>query len=638
MNRDVNVNMKQQICGGVIGIQKKKYVELSHRLKQSGIAIQLKYFATLEKYLSSDSETIRFLIISPRIHEDPNLGVLDIALPVILLVDEDETPPVLTELIICQSVDELFRVMQGMTIPVHQEPVSSTQTNKTRNVSHSNLIDKDHTGLNPECHHNLLDAILENTPDIVAYTDSNFRLAYMNRAGMKFLGIKSYEELKEFSFDVFIAPPDLQEVFQKALQQAKNTGTWTGKLHLVTRSARLFPTSMLIIYHKSSSGADFFSFVARDHSEVEKQQNQFIPIQQLYETLAEATQQMVTVISPKGELLYINQAVSRMAEQDVSDWIGSNILDKLFQIAPQFHANITQVLNTKENIYTEEMVRIQDKNQRLGTWMVPMLEENGDVRSIMSVSRDITSEQESQISLIHALEKERAYHELQSRFISMVSHEFKTPLSTILSSVEILQTYAEQLSPEKKNIHTKRIEDAVITMNHLLEDILAIGRISDREVGLRLQWFDPVEFCEKLVEDTIWNDKIDHPVKFVVSGTNNQVYLDPYLLRQILQNVLSNAIKYSDIGTKIVFTLAQVSNQILFTITDEGIGIPKDEISKVYDPFFRASNHQQKPGTGLGLTIAKNAVTLLNGSIEIQSEISKGTRVTITLPITIGSN
>ena len=150
------------------------------------------------------------------------------------------------------------------------------------------------------------------------------------------------------------------------------------------------------------------------------------------------------------------------------------------------------------------------------------------------------------------------------------------------------------------------------------------------------QWINPIEFCEELVEETMWNHKSSHQIKFMSSGECLRAYLDPDFIHQILDNVLNNAIFYSPAGSKITFDLLCNPDTLVFSVKDEGIGIPPEDLPQIFDPFFRANNHTAIPGTGLGLSIVKRAVDLLNGKIEIASEIQKGTQIQITIPLTLG--
>jgi signal transduction histidine kinase len=170
-------------------------------------------------------------------------------------------------------------------------------------------------------------------------------------------------------------------------------------------------------------------------------------------------------------------------------------------------------------------------------------------------------------------------------------------------------------------------------MNSYLENILGLGRIKSNESKLKLTWMDPVAFCEELIEESLWNHKSSHSIKFTTTGSCLKALIDPSFLNQILVNVINNAILYSPIGSKITFTLNCLPNDLEFIIQDEGCGIPKEELEQIFEPFYRGASHPSVPGTGLGLFIVKRAVDLMKGDITIQSQVDAGTCVTIRVPL-----
>ncbi|MDJ0690898.1 MAG: trifunctional serine/threonine-protein kinase/ATP-binding protein/sensor histidine kinase [Xenococcaceae cyanobacterium MO_188.B32] len=232
-----------------------------------------------------------------------------------------------------------------------------------------------------------------------------------------------------------------------------------------------------------------------------------------------------------------------------------------------------------------------------------------------------------------ALEKERELSELKSRFISITSHEFRTPLTTILSSTEMLKYYNNKLNDEKKELHFLRIQSSVKHMNNLLEDVLLIGKIDAGKINLNLCNFDLILFCQNLVEEIkIGIDNKKYQILFVHKSLDYQACMDKKLLRQILSNLLSNAIKYSPHGGIVQFKLNCQTDKAIFQIQDRGIGIPEQHIPQLFELFHRANNTNNIPGTGLGLSIVKRAVDIHNGDIKVESKVGIGTTFTVTIP------
>lgn len=246
--------------------------------------------------------------------------------------------------------------------------------------------------------------------------------------------------------------------------------------------------------------------------------------------------------------------------------------------------------------------------------------------------------QQAKAEVDEALRQEKELNELKSRFVSMVSHEFRNPLNAILLSAEILEHYGDRWSGEKKAEFFQRISKGVGKMTELLDDVLLIGK---GEAG---QTFNPtpielVEFCRDLVAEMQPSPANQPKISFANRGENIEqaetasIYMDKNLLQQILNNLLSNAIKYSPQDSTVYFELACQNGEAVFQIKDKGIGIPLEDQQRLFEPFHRAKNVNNIPGTGLGLTIVKQSVDLHNGKICVLSQPGLGTTFEVVLPL-----
>ena len=232
-----------------------------------------------------------------------------------------------------------------------------------------------------------------------------------------------------------------------------------------------------------------------------------------------------------------------------------------------------------------------------------------------------------------ALEIEKELGELKSRFISMTSHEFRTPLTGILSAAEMLEEYGDQWSQERKLVYLRRIQASVQHMTDLLNDVLVIGRAEAGKLDLRPAPLDLLKFCQELMEELQLTTGNQHTLTFASVGECVQAHMDENLLRHILINLLSNAIKYSPQGGEVLFTLICQADQAIFRVQDQGIGIPPEDQARLFDTFHRASNVRNIPGTGLGLAIVKRSVDAQGGTIRVESQVGAGTTVTVMLPL-----
>lgn len=273
----------------------------------------------------------------------------------------------------------------------------------------------------------------------------------------------------------------------------------------------------------------------------------------------------------------------------------------------------------------------------------PIRDEEGKVYRIAGISEDITELKRAEEQLRQALAKEREIMEFRTRFVSMVSHEFRTPLTTILSSADLLEYYLEEWPTEKldKKIQSlQRIQSATVNMTQLLEDVLFIGRAETSRLPFNPQPLDLLVFCQDVVEEFQLSASSKHTIAFVQSYENGceknlarDAFMDEKLLRYILNNLLSNAIKYSPSGGEIYFELTCNESEAIFKVKDCGIGIPSEEVPRLFQTFHRCGNVGTIPGTGLGLAMVKRSVELHHGEIEVESEVGVGTRFTVRLPL-----
>ena len=236
----------------------------------------------------------------------------------------------------------------------------------------------------------------------------------------------------------------------------------------------------------------------------------------------------------------------------------------------------------------------------------------------------------SRDELVIALQKEKELNELKSRFVTMASHEFRTPLSTILSSTTLLEKYSDK-EEEKRKKHISRIKVSVKNLTEILESFLSLSKLEEGKIETKPVYFDLDKFAEEIVEDIATIAGEGQKIIYTHTGENN-IFLDKQILHNVLINLLSNAIKYSPLNSNIYFSTEVNDDNILFTIQDNGIGIPEDEQKHLFERFFRARNALNAQGTGLGLNIVKKYIELLGGEISFICENEKGTTFFITIP------
>jgi PAS domain S-box-containing protein len=229
------------------------------------------------------------------------------------------------------------------------------------------------------------------------------------------------------------------------------------------------------------------------------------------------------------------------------------------------------------------------------------------------------------------MEKEKEVNDLKSRFVSMASHEFRTPLSTVLSSVSLLSKYTTTEDQSKRDKHIDRIKSSVKTLTDILNEFLSLGRIEEGKVDMNPEIFDLVEFMNGMNNEMSVLLKPGQNFIFNHKG-NTQTYTDTNLLKHIMINLLSNAIKFSPENANIIIDAEVTASHTKISITDKGIGIPINDQVHLFERFFRATNVTNIQGTGLGLHIVGRYVELLNGTIHCHSEFENGSSFIINLP------
>ena len=282
-------------------------------------------------------------------------------------------------------------------------------------------------------------------------------------------------------------------------------------------------------------------------------------------------------------------------------------------------------------------------------------------REVMAIVRDVTERKQIERDIRQALEIEKNLNDLKSRFVTITSHEFRTPLASILSSSELLEHYSYKWSDDKKLTHLHRIQSSVKHMTSLLNDVLLLGKADAGKLDLKPIKFDLYQFCREYIEEiqlafeshqiifnfeAYLNDDEDKSKssnsslsKSTASPDGNSdliqkhtVFIDRLLLRHVLNNLLSNAVKFSPYSDKVYLDVQYESEQARFKVRDTGIGIPEEERDRLFESFHRFNNADSIPGTGLGMSIVKRTVDLHGGTIAIESQLKEGTTFEVILP------
>ena len=246
----------------------------------------------------------------------------------------------------------------------------------------------------------------------------------------------------------------------------------------------------------------------------------------------------------------------------------------------------------------------------------------------------LVSELEMAKENMHELfNKEKELNQLKTRFVSMASHEFRTPLSSMQLSASLIDKYSQKNDVASIEKHTLKIKNSINNLTTILNDFLSLEKLDSGKVEASAQFFNIISFAEEITEEMQMMTKQNQHIIYEHTGTSAEVCLDLNLLRNCIINLVSNSIKYSGEDTLIQFNTFLKDDELVIEISDNGIGIPETDQSNLFEAFFRAHNTGDIPGTGLGLNIVKRYVSLMNGTVTCQSKINSGTVFTLVFKI-----
>ncbi|MCX2433451.1 MULTISPECIES: PAS domain-containing sensor histidine kinase [unclassified Pedobacter] len=251
-------------------------------------------------------------------------------------------------------------------------------------------------------------------------------------------------------------------------------------------------------------------------------------------------------------------------------------------------------------------------------------------RDLIKLVSELETAKENMSALF---QKEKELNQLKTRFVSMASHEFRTPLSSMQLSASLIDKYTVKQDVVNVEKHTAKIKNSINNLTTILNDFLSLEKLEAGKVQAAAQVFNIISFAEEITEEMQLMTKQNQHIIYEHTGTKANVLLDPNLLKNCIINLISNAIKYSGEDTLIQFNSILKDNELILEVKDNGIGIPEADQHNLFEPFFRAHNTGDIPGTGLGLNIVSRYVGLMNGAVSCKSEQHSGTLFTLSFPV-----
>ena len=290
-----------------------------------------------------------------------------------------------------------------------------------------------------------------------------------------------------------------------------------------------------------------------------------------------------------------------------------------------------KMLTEKNELIFEKEYNVFEKKLQMHNRIIPVIN-NGKLIQMIIIINELANNNQENNKTGHTQESEKELNSMKSNFLSVVSHEFRTPLAGILSSTQLLQKYYQKWETEKNEKYLNQIVESVNYVTNILDHLSVIETDANNTITLKPVSVDISEFLEAIINENkmLFNTEVNIHKSFNLQEREH--YIDKNLIRYIIGNILNNAIKFTQQSNEIFFSVDDNSQNLIFIITDFGIGIPSGEQTYIFEPFYRASNTENIKGTGFGLSIVKRMIDLYNGKIFIKSQLNKGTSITIILP------
>ncbi|MEW6579261.1 MAG: PAS domain S-box protein [Chloroflexota bacterium] len=352
------------------------------------------------------------------------------------------------------------------------------------------------------------------------------------------------------------------------------------------------------------------------------------------EAILNSSSDVIILCRPDRTISQVNPAFERIFEGDPDE-----VLNQPFTMlaAPEHVATVEQAFATVTETQQPQRLEVTvhhhtGKAFDADVVLSPMVEREGNLLGIVCSLRDITLRKRMEAQLRQTLEHEIELNELKTHYVSMAAHDLRNPLAIIQSSVSMIRHYYDQLTEEQKQARFDQIQTSIKIMVDMLDDILTMGKVESGAITFNPAPLNPITFCQSISTEISQATGAASRIVFSSQGDCSSALMDAKLLRHILGNLLSNALKYSPGERAVRFSVHCDPNQITFRIEDQGIGIPQEEQKRMFEAFHRASNAKHLPGTGLGLAIVKQSVELHGGTVAFESTEGVGTTFTVVIP------
>ncbi len=481
--------------------------------------------------------------------------------------------------------------------------------------------------------------LINNIDDVYAIYDLNKKAyEYVSENVESFFGIRKEEFIqKGLLWKEIVHYEDVSSVERQVEEIIASKGRGEFFYRIITPGGdKKMLLQKISIGSQKESESDKAYIVITDYTTIENAEQSLIESERKFRFISDNVSDFISAHTVEGIFTYASPSALKLTGYTADELVNMNVFDLMH---PDDRVMVTNELTRTVKERTEVQITYRFKNKKgryiwLESYCKPTINDLKRVYSIICSTRDVTEKQALMHELEQSLEKERELNELRSKFISTASHEFRTPLTVIQSGVEIMEMYLQDLPKEKQLQFQKqftKIQTEVERLQDLMSDVLLLGRADAKRTPFKPKESDLLKFITEIIEN--YNASIrDRRVVLEVKGRPKKLKFDQKLLGHALDNIISNGFRYSE-KENLLLEASFNNETVSISVTDYGIGIPKEDLVNLFQPFYRASNTGEIGGTGLGLAIVKEYIDKHHGSISVESELGSHTTFTITLPL-----
>jgi PAS domain S-box-containing protein len=476
--------------------------------------------------------------------------------------------------------------------------------------------------------------LAENINDIVIRLSLAGDYLYVSPSSLTLLGYTP-EELVGTSGFALVHPDDLQHT-QRSIEETLTSRSMYRPVALRYRHKAghyLWLEILGRIVFDEKRGVPL-EFVATMRDITERMQNaeRLREQRDFLQLVIDSVPDLITVKDRDGIFHLANRGMAQLYGVMPADLLGKRD-DAISNTAIPISANREQDRTVIDGGQPLTMAEVILSNRCYQVTKIPLANPYGVYERVLMIATDITKRKAAEDALTQALVAEKELNELKSRFVSMASHEFRTPLAAIRATAETLSAYRHRLTEEQVTKRLTKIVDHVVYLTSIIDDVLQLTRLQSGATSIELETFDLDALCT-LIIDELQSQRSDlHRLTYRCDPALRTVALDKKLMRHIITNLLSNALKYSPGDIPVHLDLARIEHDLVITCRDGGIGIPPADLTYLFQPFHRAANVGNISGTGLGLVIAKESVELQGGTLTVESREGAGSTFTVRIPL-----